>query len=522
MSLTKVSYSMIAGSSTNVQDFGAIGDGVNDDTAAIQAAITASSGSVYIPAGTYKVSDTINISSNTCVFGAGVGVTILSATNAFTHLVPMFKADVADFVTIEGISFLGNTDDILGAGTAIHLKEGSRNCIRSVYIENTTEAGIRLEEQSYCSVLDVEMQSPGRMSPVPGVTYFDNHGLVIYTDGTLIAPYDISIQNVRIYNAARKGFATASQTTGLYRLRFDNCYAEGCGTGGYFLANYSNNDIVDMTVTNCIAYDCDLNFYFQYVDGLSVSGCVADTGEYGLFLSEVKNACINGFVSNNSQLDGITLNNQDGGTSTNVVLSGCQANNTDLSASTGNGIAIFGLTNGIIADCVIYDATPNANWGIYIDNTSTRVVNTGCIINNIQGVGGIVGNLSSQSAGLQYETAIGSIRSEGGLALREKVLTLSNGQNDNIVLPSNSGQVIIQGPTAVYSISSIAGGIGYAGRRITIINDTAQVLTLLSSNGAASPTGNRLRLSNNSNITLQQWGCVELMYSTEVGGWVSL
>jgi len=69
MSLTKVSYSMIDGIAINVKDYGAIGDGSTDDTAAIQAAIDALSaqgGTLYFPndGGNYLISETIEITSN--------------------------------------------------------------------------------------------------------------------------------------------------------------------------------------------------------------------------------------------------------------------------------------------------------------------------------------------------------------------------------------------------------------------------------------------------------------------------
>jgi len=58
MSLTKVTYSMIDGAPTNAKNYGAVGDGVTDDTAAIQAAITAANGnSVFLPDGTYLVTE---------------------------------------------------------------------------------------------------------------------------------------------------------------------------------------------------------------------------------------------------------------------------------------------------------------------------------------------------------------------------------------------------------------------------------------------------------------------------------
>lgn len=61
MSLTKVTYSMIENAAIDVTNFGAVGDGVTDDTAAIDNAKAAlgNSGSLYIPHGNYLYSGTV-------------------------------------------------------------------------------------------------------------------------------------------------------------------------------------------------------------------------------------------------------------------------------------------------------------------------------------------------------------------------------------------------------------------------------------------------------------------------------
>ena len=75
MSLTKVSYAMTNGSPVNVLDFGAVGDGTTNDTAAIQAAINSlptNGGAVYLPAGNYLISSTLTQTKRLFLFGDGV------------------------------------------------------------------------------------------------------------------------------------------------------------------------------------------------------------------------------------------------------------------------------------------------------------------------------------------------------------------------------------------------------------------------------------------------------------------
>jgi hypothetical protein len=136
MSLTKVSYSMISGASANVLDFGALGNNSNDDTAAIQAAINsvaASGGQVYFPAGTYKITSTITISTKGVhLIGDGQNATFINFIPTAIDI--CFLWDEGDAVIYQGsikqMTFY--SDDTTYAKYAIQIVDVSGFVIRDV------------------------------------------------------------------------------------------------------------------------------------------------------------------------------------------------------------------------------------------------------------------------------------------------------------------------------------------------------------------------------------------------------
>jgi len=92
MALTKVSYSMIDGAPFNVYDYGAVGDGIADDTAAIEAAIAAAAmpvggqtgAVVYFPTGTYLINKTIVLPNRVGLQGANGRGVVIKPHSTFT------------------------------------------------------------------------------------------------------------------------------------------------------------------------------------------------------------------------------------------------------------------------------------------------------------------------------------------------------------------------------------------------------------------------------------------------------
>jgi len=97
----------------SVKDYGATGDGVTDDTAAIQAAIdavnTAGGGLLYFPEGTY-ISSAIELQSYVRLVGDGFKKTILQLKTGTTTDFVTLTDNNTDFFGIEDIYLKGNYD----------------------------------------------------------------------------------------------------------------------------------------------------------------------------------------------------------------------------------------------------------------------------------------------------------------------------------------------------------------------------------------------------------------------------
>lgn len=116
-----------------VTDYGAVGDGVADDTAAVQAAIdaceAAGGGVVYLPAGIYLVTSGLTVTAPVRLLGDGKGdlqaqnaATMLKTASTTIHLLTISS----DGCTVEGIGF-ENTSAAETAGSAIRVTQGDLN-----------------------------------------------------------------------------------------------------------------------------------------------------------------------------------------------------------------------------------------------------------------------------------------------------------------------------------------------------------------------------------------------------------
>lgn len=315
----KVTFSLIANAAVNVTDKGAAGNGTADDTAEIQAALTAGAGgSVFFPGGTYKISDSLLVPSNTVlIFDPSVNITV--AAGAFTAGDAILKIDKKTNVTIHG-----------NGATLTGQREGSGTSLITF--------GVAITGSSHVRVNDLYFANLGG----DGLTVQESE------DDTIWYSENIWIERCRAYNCMRNGFSlvsgksvwfkdcVASTTNGkqpqsgfyveptggstlLVNCVFDNCVGT-MNTYAQFHTVIGNNvtvittDIdlvfnncraIDSTTANMIGFDINSHKAVMPNDGrLLLSNCIANNiDSYGLAIRNIDKAGQQVTISNFQAID---------------------------------------------------------------------------------------------------------------------------------------------------------------------------------------------------------------------------
>lgn len=286
----------------NVKDFGAVGDGVTDDTEAILSAV-AKHGIIFLPAGTYIVSSPIGLPSNTYLVGAGKNATIIAASSSMDliyhtictsncteiearsatndtvdELCSFYVSDsgVSD-LTVDGncynrIDELRSTEEYLGweAGTNIEFQR-CRNCVISnVRSINGPQhnINIRAGAGSYGQGIDYVSKYPSQYCTIKhcdtdnemlddGITTHDSEYIYIYDCQVFLS------RNLEGLNPTPIGNGIEIDDGSRY-VWVDSCLSVG-GAAGYQAKGHDNTPAAKYVwFTHCIARDVGTGFSLSH------------------------------------------------------------------------------------------------------------------------------------------------------------------------------------------------------------------------------------------------------------------
>lgn len=267
----------------DVRDFGAKGDGVTDDTFALQTALE-KGGEVYFPKGVYLVKKTLTVKSHTTILGAGIDVAIIRADASLPGQLDLLMNENAMSATLSYDSHINIFDitidakgfsrkkDVSGEwGRAIRLgsvhdcllqrvraHEGPQHCV-DITNHNDDYIGkghaARLSGESYnVTVKDCIFSD---YCHDDGITTHAANNIIIEDCVSTISDYAktkkvythnqngfeiddgskyVVVRNCRAYgnNIAGKGFSTAchGQNPATYNVTFEDCWAHGTNIFG--------------------------------------------------------------------------------------------------------------------------------------------------------------------------------------------------------------------------------------------------------------------------------------------------
>jgi hypothetical protein len=116
--------------SVSVKDFGAVGNGVSDDTAAIQLAVNSGAKAVYFPAGTYNVSSTITVNIFMTLHGDGELGSTVRTTSATANVFSITSIYACGFSDLRFSSTVVRTAGayVIGPTSLINIRSTFNKC----------------------------------------------------------------------------------------------------------------------------------------------------------------------------------------------------------------------------------------------------------------------------------------------------------------------------------------------------------------------------------------------------------
>ena len=145
----------------NVKQFGAVGDGVADDTTAISSAIDEFN-TVYFPNGTYLFSGITINKHNVTLYGTGESRSVLLMTNAAAAAVTIASTATTSGTNIHNLKIEGNASNLGGISLGTTTFAATRIRIQDVFITGFQNAangyGIRLNSNQNTDIENLWIQ----------------------------------------------------------------------------------------------------------------------------------------------------------------------------------------------------------------------------------------------------------------------------------------------------------------------------------------------------------------------------
>lgn len=255
----------------SVKDFGAVGNGVADDTAAIQAAVTAclsSKASLYVPAGSYKLTSQISVTlydasagRGLIVFGDGWGSKFIidhTGVGFYVNCIPsysVFQCEIRDLFFTDGTAHPNKIIHNDGAGNTLIERcifEGAT--VTTGCVVNDNAYGLRIKNCSFMNIVGsgaVYNYTPS-LSTYSYVNSIEGCDFSTLTTGIDVQGCNSFLITNTVFQECNKGFYANPITNSVYatNISFETCWFERNTT--YDIELKSNTNYwCEASIKNC-------------------------------------------------------------------------------------------------------------------------------------------------------------------------------------------------------------------------------------------------------------------------------